>query len=42
MKRLIGILVCFMLLLSAVPISFAQSEKKEVEAETKPKLAEQA
>ncbi|MEH7460695.1 D-alanyl-D-alanine carboxypeptidase family protein [Bacillus thuringiensis] len=42
MKRLIGILVCFMLLLSAVPVSFAQSEKKEVEAETKPKLAEQA
>ncbi|MGF9962990.1 MULTISPECIES: D-alanyl-D-alanine carboxypeptidase family protein [Bacillus] len=40
MKRLIGILVCFMLLLSAVPIGFAQSEKKE--AETKPKLAEQA
>ncbi|MEI4800489.1 D-alanyl-D-alanine carboxypeptidase family protein [Bacillus sp. NPDC077411] len=40
MKRLIGILVCFMLLLSAVPIGFAQSEKRE--AETKPKLAEQA
>ncbi|PEA56183.1 D-alanyl-D-alanine carboxypeptidase [Bacillus pseudomycoides] len=40
MKRLIGILVCFMLLLSAVPVGFAQSEKKE--AETKPKLAEQA
>lgn len=42
MKRLIGILVCFMLLLSAVPVGFAQSEKKEVEAEIKPKLAEQA
>ncbi|ENQ3104441.1 D-Ala-D-Ala carboxypeptidase DacF. Serine peptidase. MEROPS family S11 [Bacillus sp. 491mf] len=42
MKRLIGILVCFMLLLSAVPVGFAQSEKKEVEAEAKPKLAEQA
>ncbi|MFD0770822.1 D-alanyl-D-alanine carboxypeptidase family protein [Bacillus sp. CGMCC 1.60114] len=40
MKRLIGILVCFMLVLSAVPIGFAQSEKKE--EETKPKLAEQA
>ncbi|PGZ99381.1 D-alanyl-D-alanine carboxypeptidase [Bacillus pseudomycoides] len=40
MKRLIGILVCVMLVLSAVPIGFAQSEKKE--AETKPQLAEQA
>lgn len=40
MKRLIGILLCVMLVLSAVPIGFAQSEKKE--AETKPQLAEQA
>lgn len=40
MKRVFGILICFMLLLSAVPIGFAQSEKKDTD--TVPKLAEQA
>ncbi|HDX9639863.1 TPA: serine-type D-Ala-D-Ala carboxypeptidase DacF [Bacillus mobilis] len=44
MKRVFGILVCFMLLLSGTSVSFAQSEKtkqKKTE-ETTPKLAEQA
>ncbi|MBO1578964.1 MULTISPECIES: D-alanyl-D-alanine carboxypeptidase family protein [Bacillus] len=40
MKRVFGILVCFMLLFSGVSVGFAESEKTEVE--TGPKLAEQA
>ncbi|PGB04062.1 serine-type D-Ala-D-Ala carboxypeptidase DacF [Bacillus toyonensis] len=44
MKRVFGILVCFMLLLSGTSVSFAQSEKTKQEKteETVPKLAEQA
>lgn len=44
MKRVFGILVCFMLLLSGTSVSFAQSEKTKQEKteETTPKLAEQA
>lgn len=44
MKRVFGILVCFMLLLSGTSVSFAQSEKMKQEKteETAPKLAEQA
>ncbi|AJQ60799.1 D-alanyl-D-alanine carboxypeptidase DacF [Bacillus thuringiensis serovar morrisoni str. 4AA1] len=44
MKRVFGILVCFMLLLSGTSVSFAQSEKTKQEktVETTPKLAEQA
>lgn len=45
MKRFFGIFVCFMLLLSAVPVGFAQSEKTQSEkreVDSKPKLAEQA
>ncbi|KFN03579.1 D-alanyl-D-alanine carboxypeptidase [Bacillus clarus] len=45
MKRVFGILVCFMLLLSGTSVSFAQSEKtktEKTEGETTPKLAEQA
>ncbi|MDM5189783.1 D-alanyl-D-alanine carboxypeptidase family protein [Bacillus sp. DX4.1] len=45
MKRVVGVLVCFMLFLSAIPVGFAQSEKTQPEktaVETKPKLAEQA
>lgn len=44
MKRVFGILVCFMLLLSGTSVSFAQSEKTKQEKteETIPKLAEQA
>ncbi|MGQ0437226.1 hypothetical protein ACT4UT_01660, partial [Bacillus sp. B-TM1] len=42
MKRVFGILVCFMLLLSGTSVSFAQSEKTKQEKteETTPKLAE--
>ncbi|PFW88024.1 D-alanyl-D-alanine carboxypeptidase [Bacillus pseudomycoides] len=40
MKRVFGILVCFMLLFSSVSVGFAQSEKTEVEKT--PKLAEEA
>ncbi|WP_369902780.1 D-alanyl-D-alanine carboxypeptidase family protein [Bacillus manliponensis] len=40
MKRVFGILICFMLLLSAASVGFAQSEKKDANAA--PKLAEQA
>ncbi|WP_176580947.1 serine-type D-Ala-D-Ala carboxypeptidase DacF [Bacillus thuringiensis] len=44
MKRVFGILVCFMLLLSGTSVSFAQSEKTKQEKteEITPKLAEQA
>ncbi|WP_368906128.1 serine-type D-Ala-D-Ala carboxypeptidase DacF [Bacillus wiedmannii] len=44
MKRVFGILVCFMLLLSGTSVSFAQSEKTKQEKteEAAPKLAEQA
>ncbi|EJQ48777.1 D-alanyl-D-alanine carboxypeptidase DacF [Bacillus mycoides] len=44
MKRVFGILVCFMLLLSGTSVSFAQSEKTKQEKteEATPKLAEQA
>lgn len=44
MKRVFGILVCFMLLLSGTSVSFAQSEKTKQEKteETATKLAEQA
>ncbi|HDR7791815.1 TPA: serine-type D-Ala-D-Ala carboxypeptidase DacF [Bacillus luti] len=44
MKRVFGILVCFMLLLSGTSVSFAQSEKTKQgkTEETTPKLAEQA
>ncbi|MGH0523783.1 serine-type D-Ala-D-Ala carboxypeptidase DacF [Bacillus cereus] len=44
MKRVFGILVCFMLLLSGTSVSFAQSEKTKQEKteKTTPKLAEQA
>ena len=44
MKRVFGILVCFMLLLSGTSVSFAQSEKTKQEKteETTPKLAEQS
>ncbi|MGG5738788.1 MULTISPECIES: serine-type D-Ala-D-Ala carboxypeptidase DacF [Bacillus cereus group] len=44
MKRVFGILVCFMLLLSGTSVSFAQSEKTKQEKTegTAPKLAEQA
>ncbi|PQZ58835.1 MULTISPECIES: serine-type D-Ala-D-Ala carboxypeptidase DacF [Bacillus] len=44
MKRVFGILVCFMLLLSGTSVSFAQSEKTKPEKteEAAPKLAEQA
>ncbi|QPW47078.1 serine-type D-Ala-D-Ala carboxypeptidase DacF [Bacillus thuringiensis] len=44
MKRVFGILVCFMLLLSGTSVSFAQSEKTKQEKteKTAPKLAEQA
>ncbi|PFL69253.1 D-alanyl-D-alanine carboxypeptidase [Bacillus cereus] len=44
MKRVFGILVCFMLLLSGTSVSFAQSEKTKQEKteETALKLAEQA
>ncbi|MEB9519483.1 D-alanyl-D-alanine carboxypeptidase, partial [Bacillus cereus] len=44
MKRVFGILFCFMLLLSGTSVSFAQSEKTKPEKteETTPKLAEQA
>ncbi|HEK9099439.1 D-alanyl-D-alanine carboxypeptidase [Bacillus pfraonensis] len=45
MRRVFGILVCFMLLFSGVSVGFAESEKtqsKKTEVETGPKLAEQA
>ncbi|PFN20041.1 serine-type D-Ala-D-Ala carboxypeptidase DacF [Bacillus cereus] len=44
MKRVFGILVCFMLLLSGTSVSFAQSEKTKQEKTegAAPKLAEQA
>ncbi|MEY8347619.1 D-alanyl-D-alanine carboxypeptidase family protein [Bacillus cereus] len=45
MRRVFGILVCFMLLFSGVSVGFAQSEKaqsEKKEVETGPKLAEQA
>ncbi|EOP66778.1 D-alanyl-D-alanine carboxypeptidase [Bacillus cereus VDM006] len=45
MKRVFGILVCFMLLFSGVSVGFAQSEKaqsEKTEVEKTPKLAEEA
>lgn len=45
MKRVFGILVCFMLLFSSVSVGFAQSEKaqsEKTEVEKTPKLAEEA
>ncbi|MCX2825576.1 D-alanyl-D-alanine carboxypeptidase family protein [Bacillus pseudomycoides] len=45
MKRVFGILVCFMLLFSSVLVGFAQSEKaqsEKTEVEKTPKLAEEA
>ncbi|MCI0767085.1 D-alanyl-D-alanine carboxypeptidase family protein [Bacillus sp. TL12] len=45
MRRVFGILVCFMLLFSGVSVGFAQSEKaqsEKKEVETGPNLAEQA
>ncbi|PFA24171.1 MULTISPECIES: D-alanyl-D-alanine carboxypeptidase family protein [Bacillus cereus group] len=45
MRRVFGILVCFMLLFSGASVGFAQSEKaqsEKKEVETGPKLAEQA
>ncbi|PHE38714.1 D-alanyl-D-alanine carboxypeptidase [Bacillus pseudomycoides] len=44
MKRVFGILVCFMLLFSSVSVGFAQSEKaqsEKTEVEKTPKLAEE-
>ncbi|MCI4061031.1 D-alanyl-D-alanine carboxypeptidase, partial [Bacillus cereus] len=44
MKRVFGIIVCFLLLHSGTSVSFAHSEKTMPEKtdETTPKLAEQA
>ncbi|PEB53176.1 D-alanyl-D-alanine carboxypeptidase [Bacillus pseudomycoides] len=45
MKRVFGILICFMVLFSGTSVGFAQSEKKgaeKTEVETGPKLAEEA